>query len=90
MALNNDLSCMLQSRAPRANADPEHLTAKMGRLSEPHLAPLTRFLRETRAGTGSEVVDFNPDWVCPCLVPSGVIWAARHLHRDARQRTHWS
>jgi hypothetical protein len=52
---------MPQATRPRANADPAHLAAKRARLSEPHVAPLTAFVRQIRAETGGEVPDFDPD-----------------------------
>lgn len=46
---------------PRGHADYDFLAAKRGRLHEPHIAPLTRYVETVRAETGGEVPWFDPD-----------------------------
>ena len=54
-------AAMTFAAAPRAHRDPQFLAAKLGRLEEPHLAPLSAFTRQVRRETGREVPWFDPD-----------------------------
>ncbi|HEX5595455.1 MAG TPA: uracil-DNA glycosylase [Micromonosporaceae bacterium] len=46
------------SGSPRANRDPQTVEAKLARLSEPHIAPITRLVEEIRAIHGQANVPY--------------------------------